>query len=125
VSTWFGSVFRELESLHDFRAALKQIALTWRVVIVVALGQAAGGLAGLWAHPLEDSFKDFAAGAILTTVPALGIGLAWELADPVRRQRSPRAIRLLYILSAFGLLLIGLGNFVLWHLASNNRWRGR
>ena len=122
--TWFSSLGRDLAPLKDPGVLMGQVPVTRRVVVVILLGQAVGGLVGLRVHPFADSVKDLWAGAVLATVPALGIGLCWELADPTRRQKSPRAIRLLYILTVFALLLIGLANLALWHLAANNRWSG-
>ena len=119
--SWFNSVRDDLATLGKPRVALTQLAATWRVWLVILIGEALGALIGLWLHLSADTLKNFWVGGVLGAVPGLGIGLWWELADAARRARSPRAIRLLYILSLLGLLLLGVVYLALWSLASNPR----
>jgi hypothetical protein len=121
VLAWLNSARRDLKSLGEPEIFLSQFLSTWRILVALCLGELLGAWMGISSHAFGDHFKDMSVGAVYGAIPGLGIGIWWELADGGRRRVSPRPIRLLYILSLLGLLLIGLGNLWVWHLASNNR----
>jgi hypothetical protein len=104
----------ELEPLREPGAFPAQLLKTWRILVVVAILQVAFGLIGIYTRPFDEPFLCFWAGGVLASIPGVLLGIRWELADLERRSSSPRAIRVLYVLSAMGLSVMAIPILLLW-----------